>query len=151
MLASSYPLLDVFWTMLWFFCFVIWIWLLIMVFSDIFRSHDLKGAAKAAWLIFVLLVPLLGVLIYLIVSGHSMSERSAKQAADSQAQFDEYVRQTAGASSTAERACRPARSSRRRGASATPTTTRPRPRSSPESVETPGRPLGGATVPNRRL
>lgn len=101
MLASSYPLLDVFWTMLWFFCFFIWIWLLILVISDIFRSHDLGGGAKAAWLILVIILPLLGVLLYLIVRGHSMGERSTKQAADSQAQFDAYVRQTAGTQSTA--------------------------------------------------
>jgi len=96
MLASSYPLLNVFLTMLWFFCFVIWIWLLILVFSDIFRSHDLSGAAKAAWVIIVLLVPLLGVLLYLIIRGKSMTERRVKEAADAQAQFDSYVKQTAG-------------------------------------------------------
>lgn len=101
MLASSYPLLDVFWTMLWFFCFFIWIWLLILVISDIFRSHDLGGGAKAAWLILVILLPLLGVLLYLIVRGNSMGVRSSQQAADSQAQFDAYVRQTAGTQSTA--------------------------------------------------
>ena len=97
MLASSYPLLDVFWTMLEFFAFVIWIWLLILVFTDIFRSHDLKGAAKAAWFIIVLILPLFGVLLYLIIRGHSMGERRAQDLADSQAQFDSYVRQTAGA------------------------------------------------------
>jgi hypothetical protein len=101
MLASSYPLLDIFWTMLWFFCFFIWIWLLIIVIADIFRSHDLSGWGKAGWLVLIIIIPLLGVLIYLIARGHSMQERATKQAADSQAQFDDYVRQTAGSQSTA--------------------------------------------------
>lgn len=93
--SSSYPLLDVFFYMLWFFLFFIWIWILISIIADIFRSHDLGGFAKALWLIFIIFVPLLGVLVYLIARGHSMQERSVKQALDSQAQFDEYVRQTA--------------------------------------------------------
>ena len=93
--ASSYPLLNVFLYMLWFFLFFIWIWILISIIADIFRSHDLGGFAKALWLIFILFFPLFGVLIYLIVRGRSMQERSMKQAATSQAQFDEYVRQTA--------------------------------------------------------
>jgi hypothetical protein len=84
--------------MLWFFCFFIWIWLLILVFSDIFRSHDLGGAAKAAWVIIVLILPLIGVLIYLIVRGKSMAERRGVEAADAQARFDDYVRETAGSS-----------------------------------------------------
>jgi uncharacterized protein (DUF58 family) len=102
LLASSYPLLDVFWSMLEFFLFVVWIWVLILVFSDIFRSRDLSGAAKAAWLIIVLILPLFGVLLYLIIRGHSMEERRANDAADSQAQFDAYVRQSAGGTSTAD-------------------------------------------------
>ena len=76
--ASSYsfPLLGVFWTLLEFFLWVIWIWILIMVFIDIFRSHDLSGGAKALWFLFVLFIPLIGVLVYLIARGGSMSERS---------------------------------------------------------------------------
>jgi hypothetical protein len=93
--ASSYPLLNVFLYMLWFFLFFIWIWILIMIIADIFRSHDLGGFAKALWLIFIIFLPLLGVLVYLIARGHSMQERSMKQAAQSQAQFDDYIRQTA--------------------------------------------------------
>ena len=74
---SSYPLLNIFWTMLIFFLWVIWIWILIMVFIDIFRSHDLSGGAKALWFVFVLFIPVIGVLVYLIARGSSMSERAA--------------------------------------------------------------------------
>jgi Phospholipase_D-nuclease N-terminal len=74
---SSYPLLNLFWTMFIFFLFVIWIWILITVFIDIFRSRDLSGGAKALWLLFVLLIPLIGVLIYLIARGGSMHGRAA--------------------------------------------------------------------------
>ena len=102
MLASSYPLLDLFWTMLEIFAFIIWIWLLIMVFSDIFRSHDMGGAAKAAWVIIVLILPYLGVLIYLIVRGGSMHERAVAQAQQQQQAFDSYVKETAGGSSHVE-------------------------------------------------
>ena len=78
--GSSYPLLDAFWTILEIFLWVIWIWILITVFIDIFRSHDLSGGAKALWFLFVLLIPLIGVLVYLIVRGDSMHERSARLA-----------------------------------------------------------------------
>jgi hypothetical protein len=96
MLASSYPVLDAFLTMLYFFLFIIWIWLLIMVFSDIFRSHDMGGAAKALWVIFVIVVPYLGVFVYLIARGGKMHERAASQAAEQQKAFDSYVKQAAG-------------------------------------------------------
>ena len=98
MIASSYPLLDVFWTMLWFFAFFIWIWLLIVVFTDIFRSHDMGGWAKALWVIFIIILPFLGVFVYLIARGGKIHERAAREAAQQQKAFDEYVRQTAGAS-----------------------------------------------------
>jgi Phospholipase_D-nuclease N-terminal len=78
--ASSYPLLNLFWTMFIFFLWVIWIWILIMVFIDIFRSHDLSGGAKALWFLFVLFIPLIGVLVYLIARGGSMGERAAGRA-----------------------------------------------------------------------
>ena len=74
---SSYPLLNLFWTMFIFFLWVIWIWILIWVFIDIFRSHDLSGGAKALWFVFVLFIPLIGVLAYLIARGGWMSERAA--------------------------------------------------------------------------
>jgi hypothetical protein len=98
MLAATYqyPILDFFLTMLEFFLFVIWIWLLIMVFSDIFRSHDLGGWAKALWSIFIIVIPFLGVFVYLIARGGSMHDRAAEQAAQQQKAFDQYVKQAAG-------------------------------------------------------
>jgi type VI protein secretion system component VasK len=98
MLAYDYPILDIFLTMLWFFLFFVWIWLLVMVFFDIFRSHDMNGWIKALWVIFIVLLPFLGVLVYLIVRGGSMQERRARDAAQQKAAFDDYVRQTAGTS-----------------------------------------------------
>jgi Phospholipase_D-nuclease N-terminal/Short C-terminal domain len=100
MLASSYPLLDIFLTMLWFFLFFIWIWILITIIADIFRNHEQSGLVKALWIIFIIVFPFLGVLIYLIVNGNKMHERAAKHAAQSQTQFDEYIRQTASSTST---------------------------------------------------
>src|SRR5580698_9008635 len=96
MLASSYPVLDAFLTMLYFFLFFIWIWLLIMVFFDIFRSHDMGGLAKALWVIFIIILPFLGVFVYLIARGGKMHERAAQDAAQQQKAFDQYVRQAAG-------------------------------------------------------
>ena len=96
MLASSYPVLDAFLTMLYFFLFIIWIWLLITVFMDVFRSHDMGGVAKALWVIFIIILPFLGVFIYLIARGGKMHERAAEQAAQQQKAFDSYVRQAAG-------------------------------------------------------
>jgi hypothetical protein len=96
MLASSYPVLDAFLTMLYFFLFIIWIWLLIMVFMDVFRSHDMGGWAKALWVIFIIVLPFLGVFVYLIARGGSMHERAADQAAQQQKAFDQYVKQAAG-------------------------------------------------------
>ena len=96
MLATNYPILDVFLTMLYFFLFIIWIWLLIMVFMDIFRSHDMGGLAKALWVIFIIILPFLGVFVYLIARGGKMHERAAQEAAQQQKAFDDYVRQTAG-------------------------------------------------------
>ena len=98
MLASSYPVLDAFLTMLYFFLFIIWIWLLIMVFMDVFRSHDMSGWAKALWVIFIIVLPFLGVFVYLIARGGKMHERAAEQAAQQQKAFDQYVKQTAGTS-----------------------------------------------------
>ena len=80
MLASSYPVLDAFLTMLYFFLFIIWIWLLIMVFMDVFRSHDMGGLAKALWVIFIIILPFLGVFVYLIARGGKMHERAVQGA-----------------------------------------------------------------------
>ncbi len=94
--SSSYPLLNLFWTMLEFFLWVIWIWILIMVFIDIFRSHDLSGWAKALWFVFVLFIPLVGVLVYLIARGGSMHERAVRQAQQQDAQARAYIQDAAG-------------------------------------------------------
>jgi hypothetical protein len=102
MFAYSYPLLGVFWTMLWFFLFFIWIWILIVVFADIFRSHDMGGFAKALWVIFVIIVPFLGVLIYLIARGGKMHERAAADARKQDEQFRAYVQDAAGGGSADE-------------------------------------------------
>jgi ABC-type multidrug transport system fused ATPase/permease subunit len=96
MLASSYPLLDIFVSIIEFFLLFLWIFLLVNVIFDIFRSHDLKGWHKALWLLFIIVLPLLGVLIYLIARGGSMHERSVQQARRRDEAFRDYVRQTAG-------------------------------------------------------
>ena len=96
--SSSYPLLNIFWTMFEFFLWVIWIWILIWVFIDIFRSSDLSGWAKALWFLFVLLIPLIGVLVYLIARGGSMQERAAKQAQRQDEEARAYIQQAAASS-----------------------------------------------------
>jgi hypothetical protein len=98
MVASQYPLLDVFWTMIVIFAWVIWFWLLITVFADLFRRHDDSGWAKAGWVILVIVLPFVGVLIYLIANGHGMAERNMQQAQQSQAQMDDYIRSVSGGS-----------------------------------------------------
>ncbi|HEX3796797.1 MAG TPA: SHOCT domain-containing protein [Acidimicrobiales bacterium] len=101
MIATSYPLINVFWTMLEFFAFFLWIWLAISVFSDIFRSHDMGGAAKMLWVVFVVLFPYIGVFAYLIFRGGSMHERAATQATLQRHAFAQYMTH-AGGSSTAD-------------------------------------------------
>ena len=88
MLAASYPFLDVLWSMIIFFLFVIWIWILITVFVDVFRRHDIGGGLKAVWLLFVIVLPYLGVFIYLIAQGHGMAERNAEKMQAARAQQD---------------------------------------------------------------
>ncbi len=95
MLLAEFGTGQVFWSMLWFFMFFIWLWLLISLFGDIFSSSDLSGGAKAMWTIFIIVLPFLGVLVYLIVRGNSMQERSLKRAADQEAQFRGYVQTVA--------------------------------------------------------
>jgi Short C-terminal domain/Phospholipase_D-nuclease N-terminal len=94
--ASSYPFLNILWSMLIFFAFFLWIWIAITVFADLFRRHDVGGWAKALWVIFIIIAPFLGVFVYLIAYHDGMADRAGKQAAQQQAQFDDYVRQTAG-------------------------------------------------------
>ncbi len=101
MLAADYPFLDLVWTMFIFFLWVMWFWLLITIWTDIFRRHDLSGFGKAAWLIFTLVLPFLGVFIYLIAENEGMTKRSIERAQGQQAQFDEYVRQTAASGGAA--------------------------------------------------
>ena len=96
MLGYTYPLLDIFWTMLWIFCFVIYIWLLIAIFSDIFRSHDMGGWGKAGWVIFIFVLPFLGILVYLIARGKKMAEHQVQDAAQAQQEFKSYVQEAAG-------------------------------------------------------
>ena len=93
--SSSYPLLNIFWSMFEFFLWVIWIWILIWVFIDIFRSRDLSGWAKALWFLFVLIIPLVGVLVYLIARGGSMHERAEQQAQAQDEAFRSYVQKAA--------------------------------------------------------
>jgi hypothetical protein len=96
LIAYTYPLADLFGTMLGFFLLVIWFWLLIIVFSDIFRSHDLGGGAKTLWVIFVIILPFLGIFVYLIARGGKMHERAGTQATQQQKAFDAYVKEAAG-------------------------------------------------------
>ena len=98
LLATDYPFLNILWTMIIFFAWVIWIWIAITVFVDVFRRHDISGWGKAAWVVFVIVLPFLGVLIYLISNHEGMAERNVKQAQAQQAQLDEYIRQRAGGS-----------------------------------------------------
>ena len=91
-IAADYPFLDVLWTMLVFFGWVIWFWLLIIVFGDVFRRHDISGWGKAGWTLLVIVLPYLGVFIYMIAQGSHMAERRASEARAGQAAFDEYVR-----------------------------------------------------------
>jgi hypothetical protein len=90
--AGDYPLLDLFWTFVWFFALMIYFWLIITVFADLFRRRDLSGWAKAGWVVFVLVLPLLGTLCYLISQGRSMADRDTRQAREVKQQTDEYIR-----------------------------------------------------------
>jgi type VI protein secretion system component VasK len=96
MLAAEFGTGQVFWSMLWFFLFFIWIWLLIVVFGDIFRSDDMSGWSKALWCIFIIVLPYLGVFVYLIARGHKMQEHSIKEAQAQEAQLRQYVQNVAG-------------------------------------------------------
>jgi hypothetical protein len=92
---DSFSFLDVFWSMLWFMFLVAWIWLLISILSDIFRDTELSGWGKAFWTFFIIVLPWLGALVYLIARGKSMNERALKHAAEQQQRFQQYVRETA--------------------------------------------------------
>jgi hypothetical protein len=94
--AADYPFLEVLWTMLIFFAWVIWFWILITIFADLFRRHDASGGKKALWIVFLILTPFLGVLIYLIANHEGMNERNLRQARASQEQFKDYVQSVSG-------------------------------------------------------
>ena len=102
MIAADYPFLDVLWTLIVIFAWVIWFWLLITVFADVFRRHDISGGKKALWVVFVIIVPFLGVLIYLIAESKGIAERNEKQQAAAQKQADAYIRDVAASSDPAE-------------------------------------------------
>jgi hypothetical protein len=102
LLATSYPFLEVFWTMLIFFAFVIWIWILITVLIDVFRRHDTSGFAKVLWIIFIIVLPYLGVFVYLIAEHKGMTERAVKQQEAAQSQMDKYVQSVAAQTDPAE-------------------------------------------------
>ena len=101
MLAASYPFLDILWTMIIIFAWIIWFTLLFRVIIDIFRRHDIHGGGKALWLFFVIILPFLGVFIYLIVDGKGIAERDMKNAQASQQQFDSYVQSVASSAGPA--------------------------------------------------
>ena len=96
------PLLDIFWSMLWFFLFFLWIWLLISLFADIFRSDDLSGWRKAGWVILLIAIPWLGALVYLIARGGSMQERTISDMAAREKATRSYIQDVAGTGSTAD-------------------------------------------------
>ena len=140
MVLAEFGTGQVFWSMLWFFMFFIWIWLLIVVFGDIFRSDDLSGWGKALWTIFVIVLPYLGVFVYLIARGHKMQEQSMKAAPAQDAPFRPYVQnvttvvavqltRSPGWPTSATRECSPSRSS-----------SRPRPEPSPDDSASTQRP-----------
>jgi Short C-terminal domain/Phospholipase_D-nuclease N-terminal len=100
LIAADYPFLDVLWTMILFFCWVAWIWIVITVFVDLFRRDDISGWGKAGWVVFVIVLPFLGVLVYLIAQHDGMRDRSMRDAQAQKDAFDEYVRDTASGSAT---------------------------------------------------
>jgi hypothetical protein len=100
--AADYPFLDILWTMLIFFLWVMWFWLLIVIIGDVFRRRDIGGGKKTIWLIFILFVPFIGVLAYVLTNSDSMAERNMERARRDRAQFDDYVRETAGSGGAAE-------------------------------------------------
>ena len=93
---NNYPLLEVIWTIIVFFAWVIWIWTVIAILSDVFRRHDIGGGSKALWTFLIILIPFLGVLIYLVSQGQGMAERNVKQMKASQKMYEQQIREVAG-------------------------------------------------------
>jgi hypothetical protein len=107
--AADYPFLDIFWTMLIFFCWVVWIWMMVLILTDVFRRRDISGWGKAAWTLFLIVLPFLGALVYLIAQHDGMADRAAERMRGQQAQVDSYVRSVAangGAASEIDKAKR---------------------------------------------
>jgi type VI protein secretion system component VasK len=102
MLGATFGTGQVLWSMLWFFLFFIWIWLLVMIFADIFRSRDLSGWSKALWTIFVIVLPFLGILVYLIARGHKMQEHAVSDAKAQDQAMREYVQSVTSSGSAAD-------------------------------------------------
>jgi hypothetical protein len=100
--AADYPFLEVMWTLIVFFAWVIWFWILITVLADVFRRRDIGGGKKTLWVLFLIFVPFVGVLIYLLVNHDEMAERRGKEVQASQAQFDDYVRSVSGGGAATE-------------------------------------------------
>lgn len=99
--ATDYPFLEIFWTILVFSAWIVWIWMAVTVLVDVFRRHDISGWGKAAWTVFVVVLPFLGVIVYLLANSKGMAERSNKETEAAQSQFDDYVRRTAGGNGAA--------------------------------------------------
>ena len=95
-LAADYPFLNILWSMILFFAWVIWIWIMIVILGDVFRRRDISGWGKAAWIVFLIVLPFLGVLVYMIAQHDGMAQRSADAAQAQKAQFDDYVRNVGG-------------------------------------------------------
>ena len=100
-IAADYPFLDVLWTMIIFFTWVVWIWIMIVILTDVFRRRDVSGWGKALWVIFLIVLPFLGALVYLIAQHDGMSQRQADAARGQKAQMDDYVRSVAGSGGAA--------------------------------------------------
>jgi hypothetical protein len=95
-IAADYPFLDILWTMIIFFSWVVWIWIMIVILTDVFRRRDISGWVKAAWTVFLIVLPFLGALVYLIAQHDKMADRSAEHVRGQQAEFDQYVKSVAG-------------------------------------------------------
>jgi hypothetical protein len=100
LVATSYPFLDVLWTIIIFFLWVIWIWFLIVILTDVFRRHDIGGGKKAVWCLFIIFLPVVGALAYVIVNGDGIAQRNVKESQQAQARMDDYVRSVAGGSAS---------------------------------------------------
>jgi hypothetical protein len=100
LVASDYPFLDVLWTIFIFFLWVIWIWFLIVILTDVFRRHDIGGGKKAVWCLFIIFLPVVGALAYVIVNGDGMAKRNVKESQQAQERMDDYVRSVAGGSAS---------------------------------------------------